>query len=150
MQYLYFAVILGSLIKSVFFWKFSCSSSSAHPVQSWNSKKKFCIRASNIVCGVRGRVEPVWTTSFPGFSPTRPYGAREEREPGNEVIVAQRITEISCQCIQCFHHPFLGSMLKTFLSWKSCTVGPLRYGQPRHGLKCLHNLYRGVWNLIFS
>ena len=27
-------------------------------------------------------------TSFPGFSPTRPYGARErgqEREPGNEV-----------------------------------------------------------------
>ena len=30
------------------------------------------------------------------LSPTRPYGAREEREPGNEVIVAQRITEISC------------------------------------------------------
>ena len=34
---------------------------------------------------------------FPGsLAPTRPYGAREEREPGNEVIVAQRITEMSC------------------------------------------------------
>ena len=41
LQYSYFSVILGSLIKQCgeSFSKFSCSSHSLHPMQSWNSEK---------------------------------------------------------------------------------------------------------------
>ena len=41
LQYSYFSVILGSLIKQCgeSFSKFSCSSPSLHPIRSWNSEK---------------------------------------------------------------------------------------------------------------
>ena len=54
------------------------------------------------------------TTSFPGFSPTRPYGAREEREPGNEVdlVIRSRTLPTFCEVWNqehCTHfQPFLG------------------------------------------
>ena len=43
-----------SLINSGSFWKFSCSSPSPYPIQSWNSKKNSG-HASNVVCGGEGR-----------------------------------------------------------------------------------------------
>ena len=59
LQYLYFSVVSRFPLKRVrLSSKFSCSSPSPHPIQSWNSEK-FCIHASNIVCGVRGGVGTV-------------------------------------------------------------------------------------------
>ena len=59
MQYSFFSVILGSLIKQCILFEinFSCSSPpTLYKVETW---KKFWIHASNIVCGVRGGVGPV-------------------------------------------------------------------------------------------
>ena len=55
-----FLSFLGSLIKQCILFEIFLQFSVPHPIQSWNSEKKFWIHASNILCGVRGGVGPVW------------------------------------------------------------------------------------------
>ena len=59
---------LGSFIKNAFsfasFWKFSCSSPSPNPIQSWNSEKILDTRI-NVVCGVRGWLGMCWLENAP-------------------------------------------------------------------------------------
>ena len=63
--FIFFSHFSVPLQNSAPFSKFSCSSPSPHPIQSWNSEKKCRIHSSNIVCGVRGGVGPVWIGKRP-------------------------------------------------------------------------------------
>ena len=60
MQYSFFFVILGSLIKQCILFEINFSCSSPPTLYKVEIQKKFWIHASNIVCGVRGGVGPVW------------------------------------------------------------------------------------------
>ena len=55
-----FFVILGSLIKQCILFEINFSCSSPPTLYKVEIQKKFWIHASNIVCGVRGGVGPVW------------------------------------------------------------------------------------------
>ena len=56
----FFFVILGSLIKQCILFEINFSCSSPPTLYKVEIQKKFWIHASNIVCGVRGGVGPVW------------------------------------------------------------------------------------------
>ena len=59
MQYLYFFVILGSLVKQCIFFEIFLQLSLPTPYAKLKLGKKFWIHSSKIVCGVRGGVGPV-------------------------------------------------------------------------------------------
>ena len=65
LQYSYFSVISRFPLKTVHpFWKF-LEVLPPHTLYKVETRKKFWIDASNIVCGVRGGVGPVWIGKRP-------------------------------------------------------------------------------------
>ena len=155
MQYLYFAVILGSLINSVFFWKFSCSSSSAHPVQSWNSEKKIldtCVQhclwgegkgwacLNNLVS--RGLSYPSLRSE--GGERTWERGNCSSENNWNILLVYTMFSPsiFGLHVENLFELEIMYSGTSSVRTTKAWTESPWT--------ECLHNLYRRVWNLIFS
>ena len=59
LQYSYFSVILGSLIKQCILFEIFLQFSLPPPYAKLKLGKKFWMHASNIVCGVRGAFGPV-------------------------------------------------------------------------------------------
>ena len=65
LQYSYFSVILGSLIKQCILFEIFLQFSLPPPYAKLKLGKKFWMHASNIVCGVRGAFGPVWSRKRP-------------------------------------------------------------------------------------